>query len=49
MYNDVQISEAYAARTLMKFGHDWRKIGRKGRCMKGLESTFYLNFLLFHV
>ena len=36
----AQISEAYAVRTLMKFGCDWRKIGRKGKCMKDSESTY---------
>ena len=35
----AQISEAYAGRTLMKFGLDWRKISRKGKCRKGFEST----------
>ena len=30
----AQISEAYAGRTLMKFGRDWRKISRKGKCRK---------------
>ena len=33
------ISEAYAVRTLMKFGCDWRKIGHKGRCSKDSERT----------
>ena len=36
----AQISEAYAVRTLMKFGCDWRKIGHKGRCSKDFERTF---------
>ena len=36
----AQISEAYAVRTLMKFGCNWRKIGHKGKCRKGSESTF---------
>ena len=36
----AQIFEAYAVRTLIKFGCDWRKIGRKGKCMKDSESTF---------
>ena len=36
----TQISEAYAVRTLMKFGCDWRKIGHKGRCSKDFERTF---------
>ena len=35
---NAQISEAYAARTLMKFGCNWRKIGRKSRCRKGFEG-----------
>ena len=35
----AQISEAYAVRTLMKFGCNWRKIGRKGKCRKDSEST----------
>ena len=37
----TQISEAYAVRTLMKFGGNWRKIGRKGKCRKDSESTFF--------
>ena len=36
----AQISEAYVVRTLMKFGHSWRKIGHKGRCRKDSERTF---------
>ena len=39
-----QISEAYAVRTLRKFGSaagcDWRKIGHKGRYSKDFERTF---------
>ncbi len=35
----AQIFEAYAVRTLIKFGCDWRKISRKGRCMKDSERT----------
>ena len=35
----AQISEAYAVRTLMKFGCDWRKISHKGRCRKDSERT----------
>ena len=35
----AQISEAYAVRTLMKFGCDWRKISHKGRCRKDSEKT----------
>ena len=30
----AQIFEAYAVRTLMKFGCDWRKISRKSKCRK---------------
>ena len=41
--NCVQISEAYAVRTLMKFGCNWRKIGRKGKCRKDSESTYLYN------
>ena len=37
----AQIFEAYAVRTLIKFGCDWRKIGRKSRCRKDSESTLY--------
>ncbi len=37
----AQIFEAYAVRTVIKFGCDWRKIGRKGKCMKDSESTYY--------
>ena len=37
----AQISEAYAVRTVMKFGCDWRKIGHKGRCRKDSERTLY--------
>ena len=37
----AQIFEAYAVRTVIKFGCDWRKIGRKGKCMKDSESTFH--------
>ncbi len=37
----AQISEAYAVRTLMKFGCDWRKIGHKSRCRKDSERTSY--------
>ena len=36
----AQIFEAYAVRTVIKFGCDWRKIGRKGKCMKDSESTY---------
>ena len=35
----AQISEAYAVRTVIKFGCDWRKIGHKGRCRKDSKST----------
>ena len=37
----AQISEAYAVRTLMKFGYGWRKISHKSECRKDSESTFY--------
>ena len=30
----AQISEAYAVRTLMKFGCSWRKISHKSKCKK---------------
>ena len=42
----AQIFEAYAVRTLIKFGCNWRKIGRKGKCIKDSESTSFLN--VFH-
>ena len=35
----VQIFEAYAVRTLIKFERGWRKIGRKSKCRKNSEST----------
>ena len=35
----VQIFEAYAVRTLIKFERGWRKIGRKNKCRKDSEST----------
>ena len=35
----VQIFEAYAVRTLIKFERGWRKISRKSRCGKDSEST----------
>ena len=35
----AQISEAYAVRTLMKFGCDWRKISHKLKYKKDSEST----------
>ena len=35
----VQIFEAYALRTLMKFGCDWHKISHKIKCKKDSEST----------
>ena len=37
----AQIFEAYAVRTLMKFGCDWRKISHKSKCKKDSESTSY--------
>ena len=36
----VQIFEAYAVRTLIKFERGWRKIGRKSKCRKDSESTY---------
>ena len=30
----------FLRRTLIKFGCDWRKIGRKGKCRKDSESTY---------
>ena len=43
----VQIFEAYAVRTLMKFGYDWRKISHKSKCKKNSESTypFFIKFI----
>ncbi len=38
----VQIFEAYAVRTLIKFERGWRKIGRKSKCGKNSESTSYI-------
>ena len=35
----AQILEALALRPPLKSGCDWRKIGRKGKCMKDSEST----------
>ena len=35
----AQIFEAYAVRTLMKLGCDWRKISHKSKCRKDSEST----------
>ena len=35
----AQIFEAYAVRTLMKFGCDWRKLSHKSKCKKDSEST----------
>ena len=37
----VQIFEAYAVRTLMKFERGWRKIGRKSERRKDSESTCF--------
>ena len=37
----AQIFEAYAVRTLMKFGCDWRKISHKSKCKKDSESISY--------
>ena len=39
----AKISEALALRPPLKFGCDWRKIGRKGKCMKDFESTSKYN------
>ena len=36
----AQISEAYAVRTLMKFGCGWRKISHEIKRKKDSESTF---------
>ena len=43
----AQIFEAYAVRTLMKFGCDWRKISHKSKCKKDSESTypFFIKFI----
>ena len=35
----AQIFEAYAVRTLIKFGCIWRKISHKSKCNKDAEST----------
>ena len=44
----AQIFEALALRPPLKFGCDWRKIGRKSKCMKDSESTYtILTALLF--
>ena len=37
--NCAQISEALALRLPLKFGCNWRKIDRKGKCRKDSEST----------
>ena len=37
----VQIFEAYAVRTLIKFERGWRKIGRKSERRKDSESTYF--------
>ena len=37
----AQIFEALALRPPLKFGCDWRKIGRKSKCRKDSESTFF--------
>ena len=45
----AQIFEAYAVRTLMKFGCDWRKISHKSKCKKDSESTFLISpIVLLH-
>ena len=41
--NCAQISEALALRPPLKFGCNWRKIGRKGKCRKDSESTSILS------
>ena len=41
----AQISEALALRPPLKFGCDWRKISRKGKCRKDFESTFLMIFI----
>ena len=38
----AQFFEAYAVRTLMKFGCGWRKISHKSTCKKDSESTYYI-------
>ena len=38
----AQISEAYAARTLMKFGCGWRKISHKSTCRKTPRVHIYV-------
>jgi hypothetical protein len=43
----AQIFEAYAVRTLMKFGCDWRKISHKIKCKKDSESTFVIIIVTF--
>ena len=43
----AQISEAYAVRTVMKFGCDWQKTGHKGRYRKDSERTSDLYKILF--
>ena len=37
----AQILSTYAVRTLIKFGCNWWKIGRKSKCRKDSESTFF--------
>ena len=37
----VQIFEAYAVRTLIKFERGWRKIGCKSERRKDSESTYF--------
>ena len=38
----AQIFEAYAVRTLMKFGCYWRKSSHESKCKKDSESTYLL-------
>ena len=45
----AQIFEAYAVRTLMKFGCDWRKISHKIKCMEDSESTSLRNMRILFV
>ena len=44
----AQIFEAYAVRTLMKFGCDWRKISHKSKCKKDSESYISITLMYQH-
>ena len=45
----ARIFEAYAVRTLIKFGCIWRKISHKSKCNKDSESTFLISpIVLLH-